>query len=282
MTIVYVMWPSPQQIPRSSPDIAPLWLAKSDTMMDARHRAGRRPSDGRQSVEVSDLAPRFERPSGEACPICTQFSAPIEELVLHIIVFHKYEDAILRTALDEFPPREGEYICATCRRRLRDSTSLYRHLFADHRPELFDLLQSAARQTRGRARSHDLQPLLSRFSLAPPQPPPEDSDHEEDERYVQFIAGSIQSVGIAPPRNHVEIAPIRAAKVEARRPAPVAAAIDRQFWDDLDRLDACLRATRKIYVADGEFKCKICRKKYNSGVRLLEHCWEVHRNLLDD
>jgi hypothetical protein len=101
---------------------------------------------------------------------------------------------------------------------------------------------------------------------------------------VQFIAGSIQSNGIAP-RERVDIpdvAPIRAAKVEARQPAQVAAAIDKQFWADLDRLDACLRATGKVEITDGEFRCKICKKKYNSDVRLLEHCWELHRDLLDD
>jgi hypothetical protein len=183
-------------------------------------------------------------------------------------MFHKYEDSIHRTALDEFLPREGEYICAICRHQLRDATSLYSHLFTDHRLELFDLLQSAARQTRGRTRPHELQPLLSRFA---PAPPPDDSD---DLSYVQFIAGSIHSNGIAP-SNRIEVpdvAPIRAARVEVRQPAPAVAAIDKLFWADLDRLDACLRATEKVNMADSEFKCKICKKKYNSGVRLLEHC----------
>jgi hypothetical protein len=161
----------------------------------------------------------------------------------------------------------------------------------------------AARQARGRARPHDLQPLLSRFApatrcrvvsqtaAAPPPPPvptpPEDSDlidAEEDEAYTQFIAGSIQSEGIAA-RDRVDIpdfAPIRAAKVEGRQAAPAVASMDKQFWADLDRLDACMRATGKVDTTDEEFKCKLCKKKYNSAVRLLEHCWELHRNLLDD
>jgi hypothetical protein len=261
-------------------------------MMDSRRRPGRRPHDSyrpgrdvRRNAEVTDWLPSPERLPGQACPICAQFSAPIEELIVHIIVFHKYEDVVLRTALDEFPARDNEFICGTCRGRLPDANSFYRHFFNHHRPKLIDILQSAARQVRGKARPHDLQPLLSRFPPAPSTPDDSDPvDAEEDESYVQFIAGSIQSDGIVP-RDRVDspdLAPIRAAQVEARQAAPVAAAIDKQFWADLDRLDACMRATGKVDMADGEFKCKICRKKYNSAVRLLEHCWELHRNLLLD
>jgi hypothetical protein len=43
-----------------------------------------------------------------------------------------------------------------------------------------------------------------------------------------------------------------------------------------------LRARQKIEERGSEFWCKICRKKFMSGVRLLQHCWEVHRDQLGD
>jgi NDP-sugar pyrophosphorylase family protein len=56
--------------------------------------------------------------------------------------------------------------------------------------------------------------------------------------------------------------------------------VGEEFWRDLDALDAALRANGKIETGDGEFFCKMCKKRCKSNVYLLEHCWEQHRDEL--
>jgi len=57
-------------------------------------------------------------------------------------------------------------------------------------------------------------------------------------------------------------------------------AVSRVFWKDLEGLDAIMRARGRIVVADGRFTCKICNAEFPTSVKLLQHCWGLHKAFL--
>jgi hypothetical protein len=141
------------------------------------------------------------------------------------------------------------------------------------------VLGGLQRQPRFR-RTPQLHAFIARLSAPPPVAAPPDDEDDDDTDYFRFIASDIRADGVVLRDERVELAPIAPTMLQAK--APPGAAIDQQFWQDLDSLDALLRATRKIEETGDGFWCRICKKKFKSGVRLLQHCWELHRDQLGD
>jgi hypothetical protein len=131
-----------------------------------------------------------------------------------------------------------------------------------------------------------LQTFFARLTQSPARPPEPDPDpdppeDDDDLDSVRFIASGIRVDGVSGRDERVEhgpVVPIAPAMLQAReQPSD---SIDKQFWTDLDRLEALLRATGKIETSDEEFLCRMCRKKCKSNVYLLQHVWEQHRDQL--
>lgn len=106
-----------------------------------------------------------------------------------------------------------------------------------------------------------------------------DETDPDDEAFQHFIAGTINVAGVKSNRKAAigDLAPIEPAMIQSKQQA---GEIDRQFWKDLDALDSILKAKGKI--DEGSCTCKICAKTCKSTVKLLQHCWELHKDLLAD
>lgn len=107
----------------------------------------------------------------------------------------------------------------------------------------------------------------------------EEKVDSDDEAYQNFIAGSINVAGIKSNQKAVigNVAPIEPKMIHLKQQP---GEIDKTFWKDLDTLMSILEA--KGHISDGSLECKLCKKKCKSNVKLLQHCWELHKDALSD
>lgn len=115
---------------------------------------------------------------------------------------------------------------------------------------------------------------------AVPKPKEADIEEEADEEYSRFICETVESKGLVLDQKAEvgDIAPIDPKMFQTK--SQQNSEIDKNFWKDLDALDAILHASSKVETDKGEFKCNICQKKYKSCVKLLQHCWNTHKDQL--
>ena len=124
----------------------------------------------------------------------------------------------------------------------------------------------------------------SQAPAPPPQPParPTPEMSAEDQRYLQSIAGTIDLHGVetTPTETVSEFHPIDLSRLRTNQPKGTG--VDAQFWSDLESLDAVMHAKMKVDTDGGSYMCKICKKKCKTYVKLLQHCWETHKEFLDN
>jgi hypothetical protein len=110
-----------------------------------------------------------------------------------------------------------------------------------------------------------------------PEKVQEPSDNSDDD-FIQFIASSIDGDGLQL-KEKAEIPALTRLEpefVKTRGPAATP-----ELWQQLDMLEALLKGTDAISFR-GEFPiCRICQKTCRSAAKLLQHCWDRHRSVLD-
>jgi hypothetical protein len=107
----------------------------------------------------------------------------------------------------------------------------------------------------------------------------EDSDSEERRRARRLASAPMPIPVARVPRPERKPAPEPAVPID---PGVVQgkAGIDKGFWKQLDALDGILRANGLVSTDNGQYLCNMCKKEVKSWVKLLEHCWENHRDRL--
>ena len=106
-------------------------------------------------------------------------------------------------------------------------------------------------------------------------------DDDQDDDYCDFISSSINSNGIGIEKAEISpISPLELNKVK-ENPKYNEVVVDANFWRQIDMIEALMRGTNKIVFDESKCFCKMCNKECKSYSRLLQHCFEFHKNLLD-
>ena len=109
---------------------------------------------------------------------------------------------------------------------------------------------------------------------------PTEEEDPDDAIYVNSIASSIRTRGLDVSNSDVQIGAISPVNV-ARAHAPVDddVTIPKSAWAMLDCLEQKLTILGKIST-EPVCECHICRKSCRSYIKLLQHCWNHHREYL--
>lgn len=106
----------------------------------------------------------------------------------------------------------------------------------------------------------------------------EEIGHEEDDTdYCDFIASTINGSNLQL-RDQVQvtkISPIETQMIQQKENNE----IDAAFWRQLDMLEALLRANNQISTDNDKFICNMCQKNCKSSSKLLQHCWDNHKEI---
>ena len=234
----------------------------------------------------------------DKCPICTYIGSGLDDIVWHVVSFHKYDDPVRACA--EGGIIEGQMSCKFCRTSFADLKEFVRHLRGNHQSELVSAMCHQQRSKKKKKCSEAMTEYFNskgmtgkpkRDEPAPPPkwnpkmlvaPMPAPEEEKEDELYLQTIADTINLQGME--SNHDvpvgEITPLDISRLQTRQEA-AGGGVDEEFWHQLDRLDVMLHAQMKVDTDGENSGCLICKKNCKSYVKLLQHCWETHKDFLD-
>ena len=234
----------------------------------------------------------------EKCRICTYNGSSLDDIVWHVVSLHKFDDPVKACA--EGGNIEGQMLCRFCRTSFADLKEFVRHLRGSHQSEFVSAMCQPQRNKKKQKCSEAMSEYFKdkgmlgkpkREEPAPPRwnpkmlgqaPVPAPEEEKEDERYLQTIAGTINLQGMESSHDVPvgEIKPLDISRLQTKQEA-TGGGVDAQFWHQLDRLDVMLHAQMRVDTDGEKCMCNICRKNCKSYVKLLQHCWETHKDFLD-
>jgi hypothetical protein len=167
--------------------------------------------------------------------------------------------------------------CGLCEMSFSGKKEFSLHVVQEHKKELCGVLMCENRGRPMRDRKKQWQDFLRSWEL--------DERDEGDEAYRQVIASSIVSDGLKVNLDQVNVVRLEAVEAGMVQVKEEGCCVCEKFWKDLDALHMFLTTTRKLDDNNGKYICKVCNssgktKDYKSIVRLLEHCWTVHKDTI--
>lgn len=217
-----------------------------------------------------------EQPPPIQCPLCNEKKFKYHsECVFHIIKTHNCQGMIQKNIV-------GNCQCKHCGKLLtNDDEFIAQHMYDYHREEFF------ASFTDGPVRKNDRYKKLKNYFrkvLTIKEEPriirkviqsQYNIDEEEDEDQVNFIASSIHLNGLS---SHDEVKIQNVKPIENPISQSKTEIIDHNFWVKLNNITERLSNSGQIQTNENHYYCYICKKGFDSHVRLLSHCWNKHQN----
>ncbi|KAH0789656.1 Zinc finger, C2H2 type family protein [Histomonas meleagridis] len=227
--------------------------------------------------------PPKEKPSTttlHSCPICRNITSNnVEAIILHLVKVHFKQANFDANASPTHP--QNKFVCLHCNQILNRINEFILHVYHEHPQNLRSVF---VRDGSSPSMNEFLQQAFQVETKQPEKAPAVDEDlqSEEDEEYTNLIVSTIRTRGIK--NNAVAtIGEIRPVMIQQNKQESNSENVGKSFWNKLDRLECTLQAKMKISdPTSGEFKCNICNKGCHTYIKLLEHCWNNHRNELDD
>lgn len=232
-------------------------------------------------------------PGDELCPFCGLISFPYTALLNHILVSHRFSEHLLPVMKSHQQAK-----CSKCGGACTSDQQLLQHCCADHDVDVLRIIRDC-RNEKWDARKKEIEDFIERH--APELNPrykrkcnvsdsesesvseDEDDSHVDDD-YTAFIASSINAGGLGSSTQAAVIQPVLdAAKIAVGSRSGAVSSSVFQFLQKMHRCEVFMR-THDLVIADGRtFSCLICRRSFDSSVKLFEHCTITHKvNITDD
>lgn len=232
----------------------------------------------------------------DQCPLCPNGRGNWEEVLWHLVTIHHLDGLVIRLSVEGALPGT----CRNCGQVFGDLQSFANHLANTHMDVLIPTLTAIShtdkkkaswgpkirtflekRLPRGSRQPKNWQPRQQKSRPAPP--PQSQEESREEQKYFQLIAGTtdLQGVDTGEAVTVSDFKPIDLSLLQASQPKASGGGVDDDFWTALDGLDSMLHAKEKVDTDEGRAVCNICRKNCKTYVRLLRHCWEKHKDMLD-
>ena len=223
---------------------------------------------------------------GELCPFCGGISLPFYDLMGHIINVHKLLGILEETMRSSKNPE----MCSKCNEVISNSHFVMHCIHAHEyavlemfRDRCLDMFPKRRDEIEAFIQTHapHLNPKYKRtFDISSSS---DSSDSEplevpQDEEYTAFIASSINSDGLEvnkstkPAEKKLKFDP---SKFESRN--DFASTSTKEYIEQLAIYETFLRDNNLITYDQSHFQCKICNKKFNCVIHLVDHCNRLHR-----
>ena len=222
--------------------------------------------------------------NGELCPFCGLISFPYNELLQHILQSHRFVEALFASV-----KARGNGKCAKCGGSYGSDNQLVLHCCADHDKEVLKVLRDS-RSDKWEAKRKEIDEFIERHApelnprykrrcnVSESESGSDDDDAHVDDDYTAFIASSINAGGLTSTGQAVVKPVIAAAKVEFNSSkGGVEANSIYEFLGKLHRCEKFMRQHGLVVTTDRVFECLICRKNFDSSVRLFDHCLTAHK-----
>ncbi|OHT03772.1 hypothetical protein TRFO_01428 [Tritrichomonas foetus] len=229
--------------------------------------------------------------SGELCPFCGVVSLPFYDLMNHIIIAHKLNGLLEET----FRSSKSPGICSKCMEGVSDAQfvmhCIHAHevsvleMFRDRCIEQFSTKQNEIESFIETHAPH-INPKFKRtFDISSSSESDDDDDDihkdqnpQSDDEYNEFIASTIHSNGIAAKSTVKQIPELLfdPTKFESKKDdTPSNSAKD--YVNKLADIEIFMRLNNMYYEQPNHFVCKLCKKKCDTLVRLVDHFLQQHR-----
>ena len=240
------------------------------------------------SIVVAKKSPG-DSENAELCPFCGLISFPYNELLQHILQSHRFVEALFASV-----KVRGNGKCAKCGGSYGSDNQLVLHCCADHDKEVLRVLRDS-RSDKWEAKRKEIDEFIEkhapelnprykrRCNVSESESGSDDDDAHVDDDYTTFIASSINAGGLTSTGQAGVKPVIAAAKVEFHSSkAGVEVSSIHEFLGKLHHCEKFMRQHGLVYTSDRVFECLICRKSFDSSVRLFDHCLTAHRLKITD
>jgi hypothetical protein len=207
----------------------------------------------------------------EECPLCKMGMDSVKSTLIHVVLEHGFWKNIQTSFLQN--GTNGSRVFCRCGKSMDDKLFLG-HLVDDHAYEIYTIIK----ETVFRKGVKEWSIFCEKVSALASLPEPERID-EEDREYEQFIASSIDGKGVDVKTDDVKLGELRPLDPERFQTKESGGAINDSFWGKLEVLLAYLESQGKVEIGE-KYYCCTCKKKFGSFVKLLQHCWETHKDMI--
>lgn len=219
----------------------------------------------------------------ELCPFCGNISLPFNELINHIITSHK----LLKIFEDTFRSSQNQELCSKCNTKINENQFI-KHCLEKHHQALFEMIrdkcmnQYESRRSEIEAFIEKHEPSINpRYSRTIEISSSNSSDDDDpalfDEDYESFAASSIDTSGLAVQKKVIPVKPkFDPSKIEANK-----SEVRNEFSKDISLLadyEIFLRNSNLFQqTTNNSFICNLCKIKFDSVIRLVNHSYQQHR-----
>lgn len=225
-------------------------------------------------------------PKSSQCPFCSKQFETFEEAIMHISNNHKMQSVLIKSFSNA-----NDSECKFCNKSFNSPKAFIYHLCSVHRNKLLEIIRNNKPSNIPNRTKY--QKFLNLFcqkwtvqeEITPDIQPKEEEENinsEADEDYMNYIASTIDVKGMASKdtASVSKVLPIQPKMLQTNN-TDKESKINGDFWRQLDAMHATLVTMNKIETENGAAKCVICNKNCKTIVKLLQHCWEHHKDLVD-
>lgn len=227
----------------------------------------------------------------EICPFCEKFSFPYKDLMMHILKSHNFVDQLVLQYKSSKSPLPA---CSKCDQTFTKVEVFVQHMVSDHEKDVLVYLRDNFKNNFSNQENAicdfiekhapNLNPRLERTFMisSSDDEEPEAIDAPIDEDYVSFVASTIKAEGIATrqPKRSSSFQPTNVVvkKEDDGLNMPRNAV---SLLAELSNYEMFLRNENMISIDNYSCLCCICQKRFDTSIRLIEHCFNMHKLRLD-
>ncbi|KAH0793250.1 hypothetical protein GPJ56_002808 [Histomonas meleagridis] len=223
----------------------------------------------------------------ELCPFCSKFSFPFNDLLNHILLSHK----LLKTFLGNSDSQSNNK-CPKCPQVFESTQELVTHCINSHTKDIFISIRDHILQQPEHIRP-EVEKFIEKhfpsinshfhrtFEISSSDSESGDDTEDDtivDDEYISFLSSSIKTDGISTRTSQpINLDPTRFAFREDNL-ASSQESIDK-YIEELHEYELFLRSFGMIYFErnSGEFICQVCKKRFETTINLVQHCYTQHR-----
>ena len=237
-------------------------------------------SDGLSEKKTFTILAKTDNVKNEQCPYCELISLQYAELMEHILKRHK----LLNSFIENKCPGN---VCQKCTIKFSDENELISHFLKVHEidlliflrdniPEQFDckkeniknfIEKHAPSLNTSYKRDYEISDSdYSDLSV-------EEDKNFEDNEYMAFISSSINTDGISTER---KLDPSNFVTNNNVNNLQSNQSIE-SFLNELNEYEIYLRTKGLVYFDKNDCFCEICKKRFDTSIRMIKHCYDQHK-----